>query len=253
MRQLALWDRVIFVDWHGVLSRDPFWTSIRESSTHPLRPQLDAKLGEIFANDHIAHDWMRGILSSEEVIANLGIWLDRRFRDDFLARRLDIDCAKMRVNVELFEVLRGLRSRAIIVLATDNMDCFARTFDIVRNRRRRPTFKSGTLTDWAVICDDIICSSDVGTLKADDPKSFFGGWLADCGLAFSNSLLIDDRADNCEAFRGQGGSTIQWKMGKNDISEVVESVGHWLDHPVSGCIQGRGVAADLLARRVAVM
>ena len=29
MQQLALWRRVVFVDWHGVLSRDPFWISIR--------------------------------------------------------------------------------------------------------------------------------------------------------------------------------------------------------------------------------
>jgi FMN phosphatase YigB (HAD superfamily) len=239
MRQLVLWDRVVFVDWHGVLSRDPFWTSIRESSGHPLRPQLEAKLGEIFSSDHIAHDWMRGILSSEEVIANMGIWLDRRFRDDFLARRLDIDCAKMRVNVELFELLRSLKSRSVIVLATDNMDCFARTFGAVRSRHRNGTPESGTLADWAIICDDIICSSDVGTLKAEDPNGFFGGWLADCGLTFPDALLIDDRADNCEAFRSQGGSTVQWKMGKNDIGDVVESVGQWLDQPIpisaNGC------------------
>ena len=28
---LALWRRVIFVDWHGVLSRDPFWISILQA------------------------------------------------------------------------------------------------------------------------------------------------------------------------------------------------------------------------------
>src|SRR5262249_47626292 len=158
--------RVIFVDWHGVLSRDPFWTSIRESSSHPLRRQLEAKFGEVFADDRIAHDWMCGILSSEQVIANMGIWLDRRFRGDFLARRLDVDCAKMRVNVELFEVLRRVKSQAIIVLATDNMDCFARTVDAVRRRRRRLKPDAETLADWAMICDDMICSSDVGILKA---------------------------------------------------------------------------------------
>jgi len=113
------------------------------------------------------------------------------------------------------------------------MDCFARTFDAVRSRHRHVTAKSGTLAHWAIICDDIICSSDVGTLKAEDPKGFFGGWLTECGLTFSDALLIDDRADNCESFRGQGGSTVQWKMGKNNIGEVVESVGRWLDQPLS--------------------
>ncbi|KAB8189234.1 hypothetical protein FH608_041140 [Nonomuraea phyllanthi] len=32
--------RVVFVDWHGVLSRDPFWASIRDEPRHPLHSQL---------------------------------------------------------------------------------------------------------------------------------------------------------------------------------------------------------------------
>ncbi len=41
----------MFVDWHGVLSRDPFWTSIRQSTTHPLRGQLEAGLAGVFAKE----------------------------------------------------------------------------------------------------------------------------------------------------------------------------------------------------------
>ena len=41
-----------------------------------------------------------------------------RFRDDFLARRLDLDCARMKVNAELFEVLRLIRAEAMVVIAT---------------------------------------------------------------------------------------------------------------------------------------
>jgi len=158
------------------------------------------------------------------------IWLDRRFGEDFLVRRLHSDCARMRVNVELFEVLHSFKSRAIVVLATDNMDCFSRTFDRVRSRRRRPTLGSETMAGWAVVCDDIICSSEVGALKAEDPVGFFGPWLSEYDLSFSNALLIDDRADNCDAFRGQGGSAVQWKMRENDISEVRQSVGRWLGY-----------------------
>jgi hypothetical protein len=201
MRQLPLWRRVVFVDWHGVLSRDPFWTSIRESATHPLRGPLEAGLAGIFAKESAtANEWMKGLLSSDDVIAAMGIRPDRRFRDDFLARRLDVDCARMKVNVELFEVLRKIKAHACVVLATDNMDCFARTFDQVRARVRRIRPESETLADWAIICDDIICSSDVGALKAEDPVGFFGCWLAGNGMGFSDAALIDDRADNCAAF-----------------------------------------------------
>jgi FMN phosphatase YigB (HAD superfamily) len=133
----------------------------------------------------------------------------------------------------------------MIVLATDNMDCFAKTFNAARGSRRRLDNASRTLAEWAVICDDIICSSDVGALKAEDPVGFFGPWLAECGLDFSDALLIDDRADNCQAFELQGGSTILWKMGKNEVSEAEEAVGRWLDVRNTG-----GHSSDIEIQRI---
>lgn len=41
----------------------------------------------------------------------------------------------MRVNVELFETLRNLKAKMLVVLATDNMDCFTRTFDQALSHR----------------------------------------------------------------------------------------------------------------------
>jgi FMN phosphatase YigB (HAD superfamily) len=229
MQQLPLCHRVVFVDWHGVLSRAPFWTSIRESAAHPLHEQLEAGMAGVFANQSaIANEWMLGLLSSEQVIEAMGIRLDGRFREDFLARRLDVDCKKMPVNVELFEVLRKIKSHACVVLATDNMDCFQRTFDQARSRSRRWKPESETLADWAVICDDIICSSEVGALKAENPIGFFGGWLANHGMQFQDAALIDDRADNCAAFAAQGGTPIRYKMTVNDVTEVIGSLNGWL-------------------------
>jgi hypothetical protein len=133
----------------------------------------------------------------------------------------------MKVNVELFEVLRKIKAHAFVVLATDNMDCFVRTFGQVRTRRRHPKPESETLADWAIICDDIICSSDVGALKAEDPEGFFGHWLADHGLQFSDAALIDDRADNCSAFASRGGTSVQYKMTANDVTDVIGSLNAW--------------------------
>jgi hypothetical protein len=230
MNQVPLSGRVIFSDWHGVLSRDPFWTSIRLSATHPLHKQLEAGMAGVFdpARD-TASEWMKGLLSSDTVIAEMGIQLPGRFRDDFLARRLDLDCARMQVNIGLFEVLRAIRAEAMVVIATDNMDCFARAFEHARNRRRRPGRDRETLADWAVICDDIICSSQAGALKSEDPQAFFGPWLAIHGIGFTDAVLLDDRADNCAAFTSQGGSAIQWKMGTSDISEATRCLRQWLD------------------------
>jgi hypothetical protein len=229
MQQLPLCRRVVLVDWHGVLSKAPFWTSIRGSATHPLRDQLEAGMAGIFANENaVADDWMKGLLSSEQVIAAMGVRLDRRFREDFLARRLYIDCARMPVNVELFEVLRKIKTHACVVLATDNMDCFQRTFDQARSRVRRWKPESETLANWAVICDDLICSSEVGALKAENPVGFFGGWLTDHGMQFRDAALIDDRADNCAAFAAQGGTPIRYKMKVDNVTEVAGSLNEWL-------------------------
>ena len=212
-----------------MLSVDPFWTSILQSSTHPLRSQLHAKLCEIFSRKFITDEWMKGSRSSEEIISAMGIWLDRRFRQDFLTRRLRDDCSHMRVNVELCELLRNVKSRTFVVLATDNMDCFARTFDEARNGRRLGKQRTETLITFAMLCDDILCSSEIGALKAENPVNFFGAWLFEHGLRFSNALLVDDRADNCAAFRQHGGSAIQWKMGKSEVSELARSLNRWLN------------------------
>jgi hypothetical protein len=230
MNQVPLSGRIVFSDWHGVLSRDPFWTSIRRSATHPLHAQLEASMADVFdPGRNVANEWMKGLLSSDQVIAEMGIQLHGRFRDDFLARRLDLDCARMTVNVELFEVLRLIRAEAMVVVATDNMDCFARAFEHARHRRRPLKRDRETLTDWAVICDDIICSSQAGALKSEDPQMFFGPWLAARGVGFTDAVLIDDRADNCAAFTGQGGTAIQWKMGTNDISDITCQLRQWID------------------------
>ena len=121
--QLPLWRHAIFFDWHGVLSRDPFWSSILGSNNHPLRSRLEAKLNEIFSPDvPICHDWMKGALSASDIISEMDIHLDRRFNQDYLYRRLNSDCRNLRMNIELLGVLRLVISKTYVVIATDNMD-----------------------------------------------------------------------------------------------------------------------------------
>jgi FMN phosphatase YigB (HAD superfamily) len=189
-------------------------------------------MAAIFRDNVTPNEWMKGLLSSAEVIEEMGIQLRGRFRDDFLGRRLDLDCARMKVNVELFEILRVMRAEAMVVIATDNMDCFVRAFEKARTRRRRWEPDRETLADWAVICDDIICSSQSGALKSEDPQEFFGPWLDRHGVTFADAVLVDDRDDNCAAFVAHGGTAIRWKMGIHDISDAISQLKQWLDSRV---------------------
>jgi hypothetical protein len=52
-------------------------------------------------------------------------------------------------------------------------------------------------------------------------------------MEFADTMLIDDRADNCAAFTGQGGAAIQWKMGTDDISEVTSQLRQWVNPDAS--------------------
>ncbi|PRX50844.1 hypothetical protein B0I32_13674 [Nonomuraea fuscirosea] len=226
MKQATRPGRVVFVDWHGVLSCDPFWASIRDNARHPLHAQLVASLAPIFTGDG-AHAWMKGRLSAAQVIAGMGIRLDRRFRGDFLQRRLLDDCARMKVNVPLLQMLREVRPDASIVVSTDNMDCFADTFRRVREVRRPAGPRRATFAEWAFVCDDLICSSDVAALKSEGIVRFFGPWLRRHGLTFQDALLIDDTADNCVAFREQGGTALCWRMNADDIATAAVALSRW--------------------------
>ena len=228
MVRTSLFRQVLFVDWHGVLSLDVFWASILQSDTHPLRSELEAKLSRILFCQSIWEGWMKGNLSSQDIISELDIRLSHRFRPDFLIRRLLQDCARMRVNLELLNLFRQADPAVPIVLATDNMDCFAQVFKQARASPRRSAKEPGTLAACPTFFADILCSSDFRILKAEDPSGFFGSWLSSRHLDFSDALLIDDRLDNCKAFRRHGGSSIQWKLGHSGLNEIVEPLNGWL-------------------------
>ena len=54
-------------------------------------------------------------------------------------------------------------------------------------------------------CDELLASSDLGVLKAEDPARFFGPWLDRHGLSFADAILVDDSPRNCVAFELYGG------------------------------------------------
>jgi hypothetical protein len=236
---LELWRRVVFVDWHGVLSRSPYWSTILSDRRHPLHQALRARLGRLFSDADLLGAWMTGTLSTVDVVGRLEITAGTRYTPEHLRRHLERDCRSMRVNTDLLRLLRGARDRAFVVIATDNVDCFAETFRRLTGRRGgRPDPMTelpppDSLAAWAGSCDDLVCSSEVGALKAD-PHAFYGAYLRASGLGFRDALLIDDRTDNCAAFRAAGGSALRWTMHADPLAEVARALDGWLDAPPGG-------------------
>jgi len=226
---LPLWRRVVFVDWHDVLSRSPYWASVVTEARHPLHRPLRVALGRLYGNPELMAGWTTGRLRTEDVVAALGVEPVGRYDADWLCRRVEADCRLMRVNVELLRVLQVVRERAFVVVATDNVPPFARTFRHAAGARRLvPAPVDDTLASWAPLCDDLICSSDVGIRKEADPVAFFGPYLAACGLRFEDALLIDDRSANCSAFRAAGGSALRWTMHTDPLELLTTAVENWL-------------------------
>jgi HAD superfamily hydrolase (TIGR01509 family) len=207
---LPIWTSCVFVDWHGVLSEEVFWKSILTNETHELNRSLERAVRDLFgANEGLVENWMRGSVSMEQVVARLDVSLNRRYRADFLVRRLMADCRQMQPRSELLEPLRqrDANDRVLRTLATDNMDCFF----------------SGAERLWKSpdrVFDGALCSSELGVLKAEDPQRFFGQWLEDHGLEPADALLVDDSAENCRAFERWGGTAVHYSCQERAVTEL---------------------------------
>lgn len=208
--RLPIWTLCVFVDWHGVLSEEVFWESILKNESHELNPSLERAVRDLFgAEGDLVESWMRGSVSMEDVVARLDVSLSRRYRADFLVRRLMRDCRRMRPRRSLLEPLfdNGANSQVLRTLATDNMDCFFSGAERLWKSREK-------------LFDGALCSSELGVLKAEDPQRFFGQWLDDHGLEPAHALLVDDSVDNCRAFERWGGTAVHYSCDHRAVAEL---------------------------------
>ena len=203
--RLPLWQRVLFVDFNGVLNHDPFWSSILTAKAQEMRVPVQSFVSRVFSDETFVRDWMRGVHSAEDAIRRFDAPTLPKAKDGFMLERLIQDCVSMSLDGELVQVLQKIRQHSLVVLATDNMDCFVNAID--KNLEIRNTF------------DDVLCSCEIGVLK-EEPERFFAPWLKRHGLSFRDAVLVDDSAQNCHAFEKAGGSTLHFTQRDSALASL---------------------------------
>lgn len=185
--------KVLFIDWHNTLSTSIFWGHL-QNATHPyhtLFRLLQPLPPEI--HNGMFTSWMKGSVTSEEVIHAITRLLHLDY--DLIFHEFILSCQQMQfVSEEIVYLISSLRARGIkAVIATNNTDSFSR---------------------WTVpgmqlnkIFDGIINSSDMKALKWDvDEKEqslFFADFLYRYKLQSGESVLIDDNNTEMACTRTQ--------------------------------------------------
>lgn len=218
--------RAVALDFGGVLqSGGEFWDKARARGDETGR-QLEAGMQLIWhADKTISNAWMRGEIDARQVLLRMGIDLAMPGLEDRLLRELDASIAALPVDAGVERLVRAWRENVVVVLATDN----TREFKQVFLNAQAGGGEDATLAGIAPLLDAIICSASEGCLKADPPPGvFFRSWAGQHALDPGDILLIDDREDNCAAWRQAGGDTVCWKLGQDPLGDLGKAVAGWL-------------------------
>jgi FMN phosphatase YigB (HAD superfamily) len=180
--------KYLFVDWHLTLSTSIFWEHL-SNPAHPHYPLFDYMQSMLFHPSTPGRwllPWMRGQLTSEEVVADVCQGTD--FDAAVVLEELIVSCQRMALVDETIPAsIAHLRTKGLrVVIATDNMDTF-----------HRWTAPSLRLYD---MFDDILSSYELQALKEDKDQAgqslFFSNYLQAQHIGPGESLLLDDGDEN---------------------------------------------------------
>lgn len=178
---------MVFIDFHGTLCHDLFWRS--------LPPDKRNRLAQFLFDQNLplVSRWMRGEVTSEQINALLAQVVDlpcATLWETFVA-----DCMSMSVSSGALASIDRLRSETVVLLVTDNMDCFTRFTVPALGLRRH--------------FDAIVNSSDTHRLKADGNGAVFHDLAAARHIGIKDCTLLDDSADACANMTAMGGTALR--------------------------------------------
>lgn len=177
--------KVVFIDWYKTLSASLFWEPWR-SSLHPLYSSFE-KIGPVLFKEMKSEqmDWMRGKLSSEQIISKLSHKTGLDY--NLLLSEFISSCRNMKFySPKTLNMLKIIQSQGIkVIIATDNMDSFQRW--TVPSLGLKNTF------------DEILDSASIGWVKEDFDQQgdslFFRKFFEFHDLSPQETVLIDDSED----------------------------------------------------------
>ena len=198
---------LLFVDFNGVISYDPFWKSLLDKN-HILNRDLQRIEDFVFKeNFDLILDWMVGKYNSEDIHKIISKELDIDYTllfDNFVS-----DCKKIDISEKILNKLKSIKSNYVLILATGNMDSFDR-FTLPNNKYLYNIF------------DEIHNSFNFGLLKTTNNGEYFKKIIKKYNLNPKNSYLIDDYNSTCKIFSDLGGTSFRTKT-ENDVLDIISN------------------------------
>ncbi|OGD63600.1 hypothetical protein A2160_01910 [Candidatus Beckwithbacteria bacterium RBG_13_42_9] len=181
---------ILFVDFNGVISYDPFWLSLTKPN-HPLHKYYQKIENFLWGTDQqLLQDWMMGKYTSEEIHQIMEAKIGIPAKEILAVLRQD--CARLDVSQKILNKLQDLKNTFHRILRTDNMDTFRR-WTLPKHPEIEDAF------------DEIHCSYDLGSLKKDKGGIYYKKVASERGVALENCFLIDDSKSSCQLFESLGG------------------------------------------------
>lgn len=170
------------VDFYKTISFGHLWHCVSE----PQRTQVQDLIFKDGLQFGIADQWHRGVITSEEVnrYAATKLGIDYQTLWDLFVRSSET----IGVVDGTLEIITKLQTKYVTVLVTDNLDSL--------DRFTAPAYEFNT------VFNHVINSSAVGIRKSDDNGLFFKLVTKN----FTDSVLLDDKEENCSTFATLGGT-----------------------------------------------
>jgi len=178
---------IVFVDYYQTLTADSYWRTL----DGPVRNEVESYLYNEKFGMFVA--WMQGEYTDKEIHQKLADKL--RYDFNMLWEGFIKGARTVSVNPDVEAFLREHDSDILLILATDNFNCFDEF--VVPN--------SPALSHF----DNIYNSYNLKKTKLENGQSLFNDLADKVGGDLSSSYLLEDNPNICKAFEKVGKKAVQ--------------------------------------------